>query len=103
MLGACLEPSSGCEHQKQRVRLIAVQAYRPIAPMDLCLVDQRVTYLVIGCCHVEEASMIRFRTLLAGLLAAGVAAGMATGAVAAPSGRLMIYTSQPSDQMAKVV
>jgi iron(III) transport system substrate-binding protein len=47
--------------------------------------------------------MIRFRTLLAGLLAAGVAAGMATGAVAAPSGRLMIYTSQPSDQMAKVV
>jgi iron(III) transport system substrate-binding protein len=47
--------------------------------------------------------MIRFRTLLAGLLAAGVAAGAVTGAVAAPSGRLMVYTSQPSDQMAKVV
>src|SRR5256885_12504592 len=43
--------------------------------------------------------MIRFRTLLAGLLAAGVAAGV----VAAPSGRLTVYTSQPSDQMAKVV
>jgi iron(III) transport system substrate-binding protein len=47
--------------------------------------------------------MIRFRTLLAGLLAVGVAAGVVTGAVAAPSGRLMVYTSQPSDQMAKVV
>ena len=52
--------------------------------------------------------MIRFRTLLAALLAAGmiagvVAAGVVTGAVAAPFGRLMIYTSQPSDQMAKVV
>ena len=44
--------------------------------------------------------MIKFRTLLAGLL---VAAGAVTGAVAAPSGRLMVYTSQPSDQMAKVV
>jgi iron(III) transport system substrate-binding protein len=43
------------------------------------------------------------RTLLAGLLAAGVAAGMVTGAVGAPSGRLVVYTSQPSDQMAKVV
>src|SRR5882724_11645066 len=47
--------------------------------------------------------MIRFRTLLAWLLAAGVVAGMVAGAVAAPSGRLMVYTSQPSDQMAKVV
>ncbi len=47
--------------------------------------------------------MIRFRTLLAWLLAAGVAAGVVTGAVGAPSGRLMVYTSQPSDQMAKVV
>src|SRR6266550_3733827 len=47
--------------------------------------------------------MIRFRTLLAWLLAAGVAAGVVTGAVAAPSGRLMVYTSHPSDQMAKVV
>ena len=52
--------------------------------------------------------MIRFRTLLAALLAAGMiagvlAAGVVTGAVAAPSGRLMVYTSQPSDQMAKVV
>jgi len=47
--------------------------------------------------------MIRFRTLLAGLLAAGVAAVVVAGAVAAPSGRLMVYTSQPSDQMAKVV
>ncbi len=44
--------------------------------------------------------MIKFRTLLAGLL---VAAGAVTGAVAAPSGRLMVYTSHPSDQMAKVV
>src|SRR5215467_9532813 len=43
------------------------------------------------------------RTLLAGLLAAGVAAGTATAAVGAPSGRLVVYTSQPSDQMAKVV
>ena len=43
------------------------------------------------------------RTLLAGLLAAGVVAGMVTGAAGAPSGRLMVYTSQPSDQMAKVV
>jgi iron(III) transport system substrate-binding protein len=43
------------------------------------------------------------RTLLAGVLAAGVAAGVVTGAVGAPSGRLMVYTSQPSDQMAKVV
>ena len=47
--------------------------------------------------------MIRFRTLLAWFLAAGIAAGMGAGAVAAPSGRLMVYTSQPSDQMAKVV
>src|SRR5215831_4831157 len=47
--------------------------------------------------------MDRFRSLVAGLLAAGVAAGMVTGAVGAPSGRLMVYTSQPSDQMAKVV
>jgi hypothetical protein len=47
--------------------------------------------------------MIRFRTLLAGLLAAGVTVGVVAGAVAAPSGRLMVYTSQPSDQMAKVV
>jgi iron(III) transport system substrate-binding protein len=47
--------------------------------------------------------MIRFRFLLAGLLAAGVAAGVVTGAAGAPSGRLMVYTSQPSDQMAKVV
>jgi iron(III) transport system substrate-binding protein len=47
--------------------------------------------------------MIRFRTLLAWFLAAGVAAGMVAGAMAAPSGRLMVYTSQPSDQMAKVV
>src|SRR4029453_18759072 len=46
---------------------------------------------------------IRFRFLLAGLLAAAVAAGGAIGAAAAPSGRLMVYTSQPSDQMAKVV
>jgi len=43
------------------------------------------------------------RTLLAGLLAAGIAAGVATAAVGAPSGRLVVYTSQPSDQMAKVV
>src|SRR5947208_11019971 len=43
------------------------------------------------------------RTLLAGLLAAGVVAGVATGAAGAASGRLMVYTSQPSDQMAKVV
>jgi iron(III) transport system substrate-binding protein len=43
------------------------------------------------------------RTLLAGLLATGVAAGVMFGAAAAPSGRLMVYTSQPSDQMAKVV
>src|SRR5215468_1409344 len=43
------------------------------------------------------------RTLLAGLVAAGVAAGMVTGVAGAPSGRLMVYTSQPSDQMAKVV
>jgi iron(III) transport system substrate-binding protein len=43
------------------------------------------------------------RTLLAGLVAAGVVAGMVTGAVGAPSGRLLVYTSQPSDQMAKVV
>jgi iron(III) transport system substrate-binding protein len=47
--------------------------------------------------------MIRFRTLLAGLVVAGVAAGVVTGALGAPSGRLMVYTSQPSDQMAKVV
>src|SRR5262245_23416599 len=47
--------------------------------------------------------MIRFRFLLAGLLAAGVAAGVVTGAAAAPSGRLLVYTSQPSDQLAKVV
>src|SRR3981081_3211659 len=47
--------------------------------------------------------MIRIRTLLAWLLAAGVAAGVVTGAVGSPSGRLMVYTSQPSDQMAKVV
>src|SRR5262245_33686196 len=43
------------------------------------------------------------RTLLAGLVAAGVVAGMVTGAVGAPSGRLVVYTSQPSDQMAKVI
>jgi len=43
------------------------------------------------------------RTLLAGFLAAAVAAGVIFGAAAAPSGRLMVYTSQPSDQMAKVV
>src|SRR4051794_25181973 len=47
--------------------------------------------------------MIGFRILLAGLLAAGVAASVMAGAVAAPSGRLMVYTSQPSDQIAKVV
>jgi iron(III) transport system substrate-binding protein len=47
--------------------------------------------------------MIGLRILLAGLLAVGVAAGVMAGAVAAPSGRLMVYTSQPSDQMAKVV
>src|SRR5215510_5220401 len=47
--------------------------------------------------------MIRFRTVLAALLVAGMAAGVVTGAVGAPSGRLMVYTSQPSDQMAKVV
>src|SRR5215467_3196885 len=47
--------------------------------------------------------MDRFRSLVAGLLAAGMAAGVVTGAVGAPSGRLMVYTSQPSDQMAKVV
>src|SRR5262249_56140862 len=54
-----------------------------------------------GTCRFEEASMIR--TLLAGLVAAGVVAGMVTGAVGAPSGRLVVYTSQPSDQMAKVI
>jgi iron(III) transport system substrate-binding protein len=43
--------------------------------------------------------MIGFRTLLAGLLAAG----MAYGAAAAPTGILKVYTSQPSGQMAKVV
>ena len=43
------------------------------------------------------------RTLLAGLVAAGVVAGMVTGAVGAPSGRLVVYTSQSSDQMAKVI
>jgi iron(III) transport system substrate-binding protein len=47
--------------------------------------------------------MIRFRTVLAALLVAGMAAGVVTDAVGAPSGRLMVYTSQPSDQMAKVV
>jgi iron(III) transport system substrate-binding protein len=51
--------------------------------------------------------MITFRILVAGLLAAGVVGGLAVGAVstvpAAPSGRLMVYTSQPSDQMVKVV
>jgi iron(III) transport system substrate-binding protein len=47
--------------------------------------------------------MVKFRTLFAWLLAAGVAAGVATRAVGAPSGRLIVYTSQPSDQMAKVV
>lgn len=44
--------------------------------------------------------MVRLRNLLAGLLAAAV---MASGALAAPSGILMVYTSQPSDQIAKVV
>ncbi len=39
------------------------------------------------------------RTLLAGLLVAG----MAHGAAAAPSGTLRVYTSQPSGQMARVV
>jgi len=47
--------------------------------------------------------MSGFRAVLAGILAAGVAAGVVTSAAAAPSGRLMVYTSQPSDQMAKVV
>ena len=48
--------------------------------------------------------MIRFRTLLAGLLAAGCSSWRWLSAVCgAPSGRLMVYTSQPSDQMAKVV
>ncbi len=47
--------------------------------------------------------MMRFRSLLAGLLAAGAVAGAVTSARAAPSGRLVLYTSQPSDQMAKVV
>jgi iron(III) transport system substrate-binding protein len=47
--------------------------------------------------------MIKFRTVLAALLVAGMAAGVVTGTVGAPSGRLMVYTSQPSDQMAKVV
>src|SRR5437016_9223812 len=51
--------------------------------------------------------MVGFRALFAGLLVAGLVAGLAagvvTGAVPAPSGRLMVYTSQPSDQMAKVV
>src|SRR5215510_14367780 len=47
--------------------------------------------------------MIRFRTVLAALLVAGMAAGVVSTAPAAPSGRLMVYTSQPSDQMAKVV
>jgi iron(III) transport system substrate-binding protein len=47
--------------------------------------------------------MIMFRTLLAGLVAAGLAVGVVGTVPAAPSGRLMVYTSQPSDQMAKVV
>ena len=51
--------------------------------------------------------MIMFRALMAGLLAAGVVVSVAVGVVstapAAPSGRLLVYTSQPSDQMAKVV
>ena len=47
--------------------------------------------------------MIMFRTLMAGLLAAGLAVGVVGTVPAAPSGRLMVYTSQPSDQMAKVV
>jgi len=48
-----------------------------------------------------------FRTLMAGLLATGVMVSVAVGVVsnapAAPSNRVMVYTSQPSDQMAKVV
>jgi iron(III) transport system substrate-binding protein len=39
--------------------------------------------------------------LMAGLLLASAVVG--TGASAQPSGRLMVYTSQPSSQMAKVV
>jgi iron(III) transport system substrate-binding protein len=43
---------------------------------------------------------MRAISLLAGLL---VALGMTAGANAAPSGTLIVYTSQPSDQIAKVV
>src|SRR5262245_41405694 len=45
-------------------------------------------------------AMDKLRNLLAGL---AVAAGMATGAHAAPSGSVTVYTSQPSDQIGKVV
>jgi len=44
--------------------------------------------------------MDKLRKLLAGL---AVATGMATGAHAAPSGAIAVYTSQPSDQIGKVV
>ena len=39
-------------------------------------------------------------SLCAGLVLAGA---IVTGATAQPSGRLMVYTSQPSSQIAKVV
>src|SRR5262245_62159951 len=45
-------------------------------------------------------AMDKLRKLLAGL---AVATGMATGAHAAPSGAIAVYTSQPSDQIGKVV
>src|SRR5262249_10335313 len=54
-----------------------------------------------------RGGIMMLRTLVAGLLAAGVLVSVTIGVVsqvpAAPSGRLMVYTSQPSDQMAKVV
>jgi iron(III) transport system substrate-binding protein len=44
--------------------------------------------------------MLKLRTLF---VAVTLAAGLVTGARAAPSGAITVYTSQPSDQMAKVV
>jgi len=41
--------------------------------------------------------------LLAGLVLATTAAAPTTAALAAPSGTIVVYTSQPSDQIAKVV
>jgi len=73
--------------------IIATCTWRPIAPSLLCYHFRRIG---------GRKPMQMLRTMIAAMaLAAGVAAS--APAPAAPSGTITVYTSQPSDQMAKVV